>query len=130
MISDNLKECLQILDFDDVPTMAELRTRFLKLCIERHPDKGGEKDKFQKLLEAKQVISEYINNHVPEDETDSQEVVARRIFREFNEVQLNTNSITVKYPSNIMIWCCLRDMKPLRTNKALEIEIGGRGADF
>ena len=79
MISDNLKESLQILDFDDVPSMAELRTRFLKLCIERHPDKGGAKDKFQKLLEAKQVISEFISNHVPEDETDSQEVVARRM---------------------------------------------------
>ena len=62
MISDNLRESLRTLDFYNVPTMAQLRMWFLKLCIERHPDKGGEKDKFQMLLETKQEVSEYISS--------------------------------------------------------------------
>ena len=99
MLSEIVKQALVILDFDNVPSMAELRNKFLKLCIERHPDKGGENDQFQKLMEAKLVLSKYISEFIPEDKNDSVEVEARKLFKEFNEVQMNKNSITIKYLS-------------------------------
>ena len=70
MISEQVKRALQMLQFDEVPKMAELRSRFLKLCVERHPDKGGTSEQFQELLEAKEVVSKYIEEYVPESLND------------------------------------------------------------
>ena len=68
MISDEVKRALMILNFDKfdvVPKMKQLRQRFLKLCIDLHPDKGGPTDKFQELPDAKNIVSNYILTHAP-----------------------------------------------------------------
>ena len=70
MISETVRNALKMLKFENIPKMCELRSRFLQMCLELHPDKGGNKENFQELLEAKDILSRYIENNVSEDEKD------------------------------------------------------------
>ena len=60
MICETVKRALQMLDFNEIPKMNELRSKFLRKCLELHPDKGGSTERFQELLDAKDIISRYI----------------------------------------------------------------------
>ena len=99
MLPYPVKFALSVLGFDAVPKMKELRENFLKLCLERHPDKGGSDDSFKVLLEAKETLSKYIQNNVPEDDSDEEEVFARQLFKHFNIIEVNKSSVTISYPT-------------------------------
>ena len=73
MISETVRNALKMLKFENIPKMCELRSRFLQMCLELHPDKGGNKENFQELLEAKDILSRYIENNVSEDVKDEEE---------------------------------------------------------
>ena len=60
MISEKLRNALSVLGFSEVPEMKVVRDRFLKLCLEKHPDKGGSNEEFQNLLDARETICRYI----------------------------------------------------------------------
>ena len=47
MMTERVNKALKMLGFEKIPKMSELRIRFLKLCNEEHPDKGGENERFQ-----------------------------------------------------------------------------------
>ena len=69
------------------------------MCIERHPDKGGSNKEFQDLLEAKDTISKYINEHIPENNLDEEEKFARHLFKEFILVKIHKTSVLLTYPT-------------------------------
>ena len=51
-LSEEVKKMLGIMGFDNVeslPTMATLRKTFIKLAVEKHPDKGGSNEEFKEL---------------------------------------------------------------------------------
>ena len=98
MLSEAVKKSLEIFQLDKVPKMAVLRAKYMELCIERHPDKGGSNEQFQQLLEAKEILSKYIEENIPTT-NDVEEIFARRQFKECNEVKINKSSVTIKYPS-------------------------------
>ena len=64
-----------------VPQMRELRERFIQLCLDCHPDKGGSDKKFQDLLEARDQISKFIIDNVPVDKGDLVETLGGRSLR-------------------------------------------------
>ena len=99
MISDKVKAALHVLGFREVPKMNEVRDRFLKLCLERHPDKGVSNEEFQSLLNAKETVCKYIEENVPEDKENNDDVAMRKQFKEFNEVSINISSVTIRYAS-------------------------------
>ena len=99
MFSQNIKDALDTLGLNEIPTMIQLREAFLKLCLECHPDKGGNDEAFKSLVEAKEILSKYIKNNVPEDKENEEEVLARRSFTECNVVKVNKTSVTIEYPS-------------------------------
>ena len=101
MLSEQVKMALKMLQFDQVPRLAELRARFLKMCIERHPDKGGSNKEFQDLLEAKDVVSKYINKNVPENNLDEEEKFTRHLFKEFILVKIHKTSVLLTYPTKV-----------------------------
>ena len=98
-----MRRHLQILDFSRVPQMRELRERFIQLCFDSHPDKGGSDKKFQELLEAKDQVSKFILQNVPENADDKAEVIARKESSEVSIIRVNKSSVTVKYPSNYAV---------------------------
>ena len=100
MINQELKDLLIILDFqkdiDKLPLMKEVRRNFLKLSLEKHPDKaGGNKSDFQELLNAYEVIAKVIQDTQQEDPNDDEETVARNLFKETNIEKINMYSVTV-----------------------------------
>ena len=101
MISDAVKEALAVLGFKEVPEMKTVRDRFLRLCLEKHPDKGGSDAEFQKLLEAKEVLCKYIEEFIPEKSDDDDEIFTRKRFKEFNEVTINKACVTIKFPTKL-----------------------------
>jgi len=94
-----LKKYLQIMGLSSVPQMKELREKFLQKCFDCHPDKGGTDDQFQELLEAKNAISQFILDNIPEDLVDNDEALARRESAEVNIVKFNKICISIKFPS-------------------------------
>ena len=73
-----LKKYLQLMGFNQIPQMKELRKRFLQLSVECHPDKGGSDKKFQELLDAHNFISKFIIENVPADLNDNEKTIARK----------------------------------------------------
>ena len=100
MLSQNIKDALQTLGFTEVPSMTQLREAFLKRCLESHPDKGGNEEDFKSLIEAKETISVFIKNNIPEDATNKDEVLARKQYSECNVISVNS-SLSVKILYNI-----------------------------
>ena len=90
----------------ELPQVKEVRKQFLKLCIERHPDKeGGSNEKMKELLEANRRVCEYIMKNVNTDNSDTEETQARKEFKEFNMETVNEISVTFHVPSShISCW--------------------------
>ena len=79
-----------------LPLMKEIRKNFLRLSLERHPDKsGGSKEDFQELVNAYEKIGRVIQDTTQEDKTDDEETIARNLFKETNFEKINLYSVTV-----------------------------------
>jgi len=57
---EQLKRALEALDLTDVPTKSELKAQYKKLSNSHHPDKGGDKETFQQILFAYQLLNRAI----------------------------------------------------------------------
>ena len=87
IVNEETKKLLVVMGFEDentLPTMKTLRERFRKLAIEKHPDKGGSNEQFKELYSAYEILGKLIASQMTHDEEDSEELEARRMFREEN----------------------------------------------
>jgi len=60
---DEFKEALEVLGILSYSSANEVKKRYLKLSKIYHPDKGGDKEKFEKINKAYKIINEYIKNY-------------------------------------------------------------------
>ena len=109
-MSTKLKAALKTLGFENVksiPKMKEIRKQYLDLSKKLHPDKpGGSKVEFQEVLEAYTLAGEAAEQ-VLVDETDIEEVVARKVFEQFksNSVTENSTTFTIHFESTLAsVW--------------------------
>ena len=99
-MTDEIRKLLVILGFDkdikSIPLMKEVRRNFLKLAILKHPDKpGGVNADFQQLKDAYDKIGKVIQETKQDDLEDTEETVARKLFRETNFEKINLYSVTI-----------------------------------
>ena len=102
-INEETQKLLEILGFSDInelPTMKKLRANFIKLAIEKHPDKGGNNEDFKELYKAYKTLGNLITSEEISEESDNEEIEARRVFREENWEKVNSKSITIKVNSS------------------------------
>ena len=103
MVSEEIRNLMEILGYQELsklPTMKSLRQHFRKLAVERHPDKGGTNEKFKELYKAYDTLGNIIASQTTEEEEDTEEIEARRMFREENWEEINSASITVRVKSS------------------------------
>ena len=95
-----LESDLSLLELDGnpetLPTLKILNSRFRKLALKFHPDKGGDTAMMQQLSQAFQRLSTYISENTNCDQADKDEnSCLREFFQKFNNIQLNTQSTTI-----------------------------------
>ena len=56
----SMPACFAVLQFDSLPTEAEIRERYRQLSKSSHPDSGGTVDMFQKLTDATNEALAYV----------------------------------------------------------------------
>ena len=103
-----IKFHLRVLEFpeDKLPKMKELRKRYIRLSLLRHPDKKdtGTDAAFKELLEAYKFIGNLIDKESC-DETDRDEQNARTEYRKNNFEKINKTSVTIKImTSHVLMW--------------------------
>ena len=101
-MNSELKHYLLILGFseeiDEPPKIKDLLKMWRKSARKCHPDKpGGNTEEFQKLQDAFMKAGEMIKEMSREEpnDFDDEELVARRVFEEFNLKKENSNSFTI-----------------------------------
>ena len=94
-----IKEAQKYLNFDNIPSMKELNSRYRKLALIKHPDKNGNsiaaKEDFQNLLKFYKVLGDYILSQENNGNLDDEEKDNIDIFRHFNFDQKNKFSHTI-----------------------------------
>ena len=65
--SDKIKEAIGYLNFDDIPTMKELNTRYRKMALMKHPDKNGGSDLAKEDYQNLQNFYREIRNYIVEN---------------------------------------------------------------
>ena len=104
-----MKKYLVIIGFEeDIEEIPKLKTvlkmwrKSTRIC---HPDKRGEKSKFQELQDALEKIIEMIKelkqNKLEDDDTDEEELFAMKLFNEFNCKKENSNSYNLNRKGKI-----------------------------
>ena len=95
-----LKEALEFMKFVKIPTMKELHTKYLKMSLEKHPDKNGSTaeatEDYQKLQNFYRLIGDYIvkmSDEKPHDNDEDRDYIA--LFKSFNFDQKNKFSHTI-----------------------------------
>ena len=92
MMHREMRRLLRLLGFDgdlqDIPPLQVIRHQFRKKCLLKHPDKPtGDKEAFQELLDAYNMIVKHIKaaRNVDEEETEveDEESLERKYFQEF-----------------------------------------------
>ena len=85
-------------DIQEVPKMKTVLKMWRKAARLCHPDKGGNKEEFQKVQDAYEKVGEMINDSTKYDQKDDdeEEAFARKVFEEFNSKKENSNSFTIK----------------------------------
>ena len=110
----DIKEALRILEFGDVdkvPRLTDIQKQFRRLSLLKHPDKNHDRiaeatEEFQELLDAYQVAGDAASETNLEEE-DGEEVIARKVFQQFqfNSVKVNSFSVTIKTEKKLnSIW--------------------------
>ena len=99
---------LRIMGFDcEVIDMKHLKMKTLdsqwrKMTLLKHPDKpGGKKEDFQELMDAYENLGKIIEETIPEDLQDMEEVNARKAFKDVNFTAENVSSITINIDTNM-----------------------------
>ena len=83
--------------------MKTLNSQMRKLALLKHPDKpGGKKEDFQELMNAYENLGKIIEETVPEDTKDHEEVIARKTFKDVNFTTENINSITINIETKMV----------------------------
>ena len=99
-----LKEYLIILGFGgdicEVPKIKTVMKMWRKACMKHHPDKGGEKEEFQKIQDAFQKSGVMINELSNDNVNDAEECFAMKLFEQFNSKKENSNSYTIHVQNN------------------------------
>ena len=78
------------------PKLKTVNSQYRKESLKRHPDKGGEKEDFQKLNKAFIRLSTFIAQ-LPndDDEDDDENDQLKEFFRKFNDIKINIASHTI-----------------------------------
>lgn len=102
-MKEQLMKCLEILGFpksETIPKLKQIKSNYLRLLIQKQPDKNGGVDKgFNELQKAYEIVSNYVFENLIVDGEDHEEVAARKEFKDINIVRLNTYSATIKPPT-------------------------------
>ena len=80
-LSQETKKLLVIMGFKNtevLPTMTNLRKAFIRLAVEKHPDKGGSNEEFKELYRAYEKLGNLITTNTEKDEEESEEAEARK----------------------------------------------------
>ena len=92
-------------DIEEIPKLKTVLKMWRKSARICHPDKGGEKSKFQELQDALENIIEMIKqlkkNKLEDDDTDEEELFAMKLFNEFNCKKENSNSYNLNRKGKI-----------------------------
>ena len=80
--------------------MTKLIKSFIRLAVEKHPDKGGNEEEFKELYNAYETLGKLIEKSTDGGEEDKEEAEARKRFREETWEEVNSASITIKVNSN------------------------------
>ena len=97
-------------NFSELPKLKEIARNFRKLSILKHPDKnGGCKEataEFQSILKAYQVAGDAAEK-IPDDHADVDDLVARKMFKQFqiSSIKENSSSVTISTEKTLnSIW--------------------------
>ena len=83
--------------------MKTLTSQWRKMTLLKHPDKpGGKNEDFLELMEAYENLGKIIEETVPEDSNDMDEVSARKAFKDVNFTTENISSITVNIDTHMV----------------------------
>ena len=98
---------LKIMGFEEMDVkclkMKMLDSQWRKMTLLRHPDKpGGKKEDFQELMEAYENLGKIIEETIPEDLQDKEEVNARKAFKDVNFTTENVSSITINIDTKMV----------------------------
>ena len=103
MMDLEVVKALRVLGFEDlsvIPKVKEITRRYRKLAFlnhpDRHPDDPAATAKFQEILNAYHVAGKAAED-IPDDTADNDELVARKMFKQFQmkSVKENSTSITI-----------------------------------
>lgn len=75
----------EILELDESALITDIKKAYKKLAIKNHPDKGGDPEKFNKICEAYQILS----NPEKKGEYDN----FGRFTNDFNNLVINSNDL-------------------------------------
>ena len=92
----NIEEDLTFLGLKlhPLPTIKEVSSRYRKLSLLKHPDKGGTHQEFLQLIAAFEHVCTYIAKASKEAD-DEEESILVNLFRQFNLEKVNMKSCTV-----------------------------------
>ena len=82
------------LKLDPLPTIKEVSSRYRKLSLIKHPDKGGTHQEFLRLIETFERLCTNLAK-VSKEVNDEEESVLVDLFRQFNLEKVNMKSCTV-----------------------------------
>lgn len=83
-----ITECYEILGCQYGDSIPSIKARFMKLCLEFHPDKGGDKDFFDLICKSYKTI-----RRIRRDERMPRENIKYKIEEEFKTGECNNKSI-------------------------------------
>ena len=94
--SKTFEEDLKFLGFklNPMPTITSVSSRYRKLSLTLHPDKGGTHEGFLKLIEVFERVCTYLAKH-GSVKRDEDELILMELFRKFNMEKVNIESCTV-----------------------------------
>ena len=75
----------EILELDESASISDIKKSYKKLAVKNHPDKGGDPEKFNKISEAYQILSD------PEKKGEYDNF--GRFTNDFNNLFINSNDL-------------------------------------